>query len=333
MSIECARHALNGVSMGTRWSALVDAPSLDAPDALQAALAQAVEQVDGQMSTWKPESDLMRLNAARPQVWVHLPPQLLQVLATALEIGRASSGAFDIGLGDLVDAWGFGAAASDPDSIRIQLGQGRPPVHQLLEIEPARGRARKHRAVQLDLSGIAKGYAVDRMMAVIESRGIGCALVGLDGELRAKGVQADGTPWTVAIERPDYEIRAPISMIELVDASVATSGDYRRWVEVGGMRLSHTMDARIGGPLRNQVASVTVLADTCMEADAWATALMVMGETAGVRVAEARGLSALYILRAGASLVQRACGTVFSASRKASRARTRIVRDGHGYER
>ena len=311
MSIELTRHALNGPTMGTRWSALVHAPASIDHDRLRAALARAVDEIDCQMSTWKPDSDLMRMNAAPPGLWVDLPPALMRVLAKGLEIGRASNGAFDIGLGDLTNAWGFGPQAADAGTIRAHLGQSRPPAHDVLELDAARCRARKRGTLRLDLSGIAKGYGVDRMMAVIERFGIASALVSLDGELRAKGVQADGRPWTVAIEKPDYEMRAPISVLTLQDAAVATSGDYRHWVDAGRMRLSHTMDARTGGPLNNRVASVTVLADTCMEADAWATALMVMGEAAGAAFADAQGLNALYILRTKSGLAQHPVGAVF----------------------
>ena len=319
MSTDLVRYALNGPTMGTRWSALVDAPASTAHDALRDALAGVVDQVDRQMSTWKPDSDLMRMNAAPPGVWVDLPPALMQVLAKGLEIGRASNGAFDIGVGDLVDAWGFGPQAADPEAIRAHLGRSRPPAHELLELDAARCRARKHGRLRLDLSGIAKGYAVDRMMAAIESLGIASALVSLDGELRAKGVQADGRPWAVAVERPDYEMRAPMSVLTLQDAAVATSGDYRHWVDVGRARLSHTMNPRTGGPLSNGVASVTVLAKTCMEADAWATALMVMGAAAGAVFAEARGLNALYIVRTGSGLAQHPVGPVFAPGRSDGR--------------
>jgi thiamine biosynthesis lipoprotein len=311
MSIETTRYALNGPTMGTRWSALVHAPASIDPDGLRAALARAVDEIDYQMSTWKTDSDLMRMNAAHPGLWVDLPPALMRVLGKGLEIGRASNGAFDIGLGDLTNAWGFGPQAADTGAIRAHLGQGRLSAHDLLELDAEGYRARKHGNLQLDLSGIAKGYGVDRMMAVIERFGIASALVGLDGELRAKGVRADGRLWTVAIEKPDYEMRAPISVLTLQDAAVATSGDYRHWVDAGQMRLSHTMDARTGGPLNNRVASVTVLADTCMEADAWATALMVMGEADGAAFADAKGLNALYILRTRSGLVQHRIGAVF----------------------
>jgi thiamine biosynthesis lipoprotein len=307
------RLALDGATMGTRWSVQIYAPASAAGNTLRIALAEAVNQVDEQMSTWKPDSDLMRMNAAPPGVWVDLPSALVQVLARGLEIGRASDGAFDIGLGDLINAWGFGPQPADPAVIRAHLGKSRAPAHDVLELEPARCRARKHGRLQLNLSGIAKGYGVDQMMAVIARFGITSALVSLDGELRAKGVQADGRPWTVAIEKPDYETRSPLSVLTLQDAAVATSGDYRHWVNVGRMRLSHTMDVHAGGPLNNGVASVTVLADTCMEADAWATALLVMGKTAGTAFAKARGLNALFIMRSGRGLVQCPVGPVFAS--------------------
>jgi thiamine biosynthesis lipoprotein len=315
MSTDLVRHALNGPTMGTRWAALLDASATIDAEKLRSALAEAADRVDREMSTFKPESDLMRLNAAPPGVWVDLPTGLTEVLAQGLEIGRASDGAFDVGLGDLVDAWGFGPRTADPDAIRARLGRGRPPAHELLDLEVRRGKIRKRAGVQLDLSGIAKGYAVDRMVQAIERFGIASALVSLDGELRAIGTQANGRPWTIAVEEPVYEARAAMSVLTLQDVAVATSGDYRHWVDIGGRRLSHTMDARTGGPLNNGVASVTVLAPTCTEADAWATALMVMGPDKGVAFAAAHGLNALYILRTRDGLVRRPAGTIFAPER------------------
>ena len=148
----------------------------------------------------------------------------------------------------------------------------------MLELDHAAQRLRKSAAVTLDLSGIAKGFAVDQMIAVLARFGIEHALVGLDGELRAIGQRPEGLPWAVALEKPDYEVRAPLSMLELHDGALATSGSYRHWVDLGTQRLSHTMDPARGGPVLGAAASVTVLADTCMDADAWATAFMVMGK-------------------------------------------------------
>ncbi|MCX7347420.1 MAG: FAD:protein FMN transferase, partial [Alphaproteobacteria bacterium] len=148
-SIELSRHALNGATMGTRWSALFFAePAFDVAT-LQHALQFAVTEVDVQMSTWKPDSDLMRVNRAAVGEWIDAPPMLIEVLRLGLVIGRASDGAFDIGLGDAVTAWGFGPEPAAADSIRIALSTRRRPSSEVLEIEE--GRLRKRSAVTLDL--------------------------------------------------------------------------------------------------------------------------------------------------------------------------------------
>lgn len=301
--------------MGTRWSALLYAPPEADIPALDIALARAVGRVDHQMSTWKPDSDLMRLNAASPGTWVSLPRELMRVLAKGLEIGRLSGGAFDVGVGRLVDAWGFGSAGSvpDKDAIRAALHERPPPTHTVLELDAPGARARKHGRFDLDLSGIAKGFAVDEMSRTMKAFGIRDALVGLDGELEASGTRPDGTPWRIAVEKPDYELRSPLGIIELQDAAVATSGDYRHWIEVGGTRLSHTMDRSRGGPADNGIASVSVVAPTCMEADAWATALMVLGPTDGKALARKYGFDALIVERSGVALRQTGIGRTFEA--------------------
>ena len=305
-----ARQVLSGPAMGTRWSATLDAaPALDSA-ALERALAAAVREVDEQMSPWKPESDLSRLNRAAPGAWVDLPPAITQVLAHALEVCRASDGAFDPAVGALVDAWGFGAArdAPDPQAIRAATSAGARPAHRWLELDAPARRARKHAPMQLDLCGIAKGYAVDRMTAVLQAHGVAHALAALDGELRALGPQGGGAPWAVALESPSHDRRAVHGVIELADLAVATSGDYRHWLQAGGARLSHTMDGRSSAPVRNDVASVTVLARDCISADAWATALLVAGAGAGMALAQRMGLEALWLLRREGGLVELGLG-------------------------
>ena len=297
MSTDPVRHALNGPTMGTRWSALFfAAPGFDVAP-VQAALQQAVAEVDDQMSTWKPDSDLMRLNAAPVGAWVALPERLSHVLRLGLAIGKISGGAFDIGMGDAVRAWGFGAEAADENGIRTAMAADRSPAHELLELDG--GRARKHAPLALDLNAIAKGYGVDRLAEVLSGFGITDALVGIDGEMRAMGLRPDGEAWSIAIETPDPYRRAPHSILALHDAAVATSGDYRHWVDVQGHRLSHTMNPARGAPLLRGPASVTVVARTCAEADAWATALMVLGPERGHASAEKNGLDALMLFRNG----------------------------------
>jgi thiamine biosynthesis lipoprotein len=269
-------------------------------------LAAAVEQVDDQMSPWKPDSDIMRLNRAPVDDWVQLPAEMLEVLVCALDTCRLSAGAFDPGVGALVDAWGFGAARDSPDPAVIRAASRVPgrPAHELLELDRLAGRARKHAPMHLDLCGIAKGYAVDQMAAVMRTHGVAHALVSLDGELRACGAQAGGRPWAVALESPQVGRRAGHGVIELADVAVATSGDYRHWVQVGGARVSHTMDGRRAAPVSNAVASVTVLAPDCTSADAWATALLVAGPAEGLAMAQRMKLEALFLLRREQRLVE-----------------------------
>ena len=305
------RHALNGETMGTRWSALFHKPAEFDVAPVAAAMAAAVTEVDRQMSTWKSDSDLMRLNAALPGVWVECPEHLMIVLETAISIGRASGGAFDIGVGDVVSAWGFGPAEADPARIQTVLSEARYPAHDSLELDLSGRRVRKSAPVTLDLSGIAKGYGVDRLTDVARRFEISDALLSIDGELRGIGLQPDGAPWSIAIEDPDYSTRKAMAIVALEDAAVATSGDYRHWIEVGTKRLSHTMDPSRGGPLARSPASVTVIAETCMAADAWATALMVKGSREGVELARQMQLNALFVERDGDGLRQTPVGPLF----------------------
>ena len=313
MSTDLVRHALNGPTMGTGWSALFHASSGFGTGAAHAALQAAVDEVDAQMSTWQPDSDLMRLNRAPVGAWVTIPGCLLDVIRLGLNVGRASGGAFDIGVGDAVTAWGFGPAEASPDRIRCAMQARRMPAHDALEIDGARGRKRV--PIALDLNGVAKGYGVDRLAGILGGFGIRDALVGIDGEMRAMGLRPDGEAWTVAVEEPDRERRAPHSILTLQDCAVATSGDYRHRVEVQGRHLSHTMDPTRGAPVLDPPASVTVVAPTCAEADAWATALMVLGPDKGEELAQWLGLDALFLLRGEAdSIRSRRIGGLFGGA-------------------
>jgi thiamine biosynthesis lipoprotein len=313
------RLKLSGPAMGARWALSCD-DSVDRPDALSEELAAAAARVEDQMSPWKPDSDLCRLNRAPPGTWLALPQDLLHVLRSALDMHRLSDGAFDPALGDLVDAWGFGAARAEPDAAAIRAARQarRPDSSQALELDLGRGRLRKHAQVQVDLCGIAKGHAVDAMAAVLRRHGVAHALLALDGELRALGSQADGRPWAVALERPQHGRRAVHGVIELADLALATSGDYRRCLRVGSLRPAHSMDGRRGMPVDNGVASVTVLASACMHADAWATALLVAGSGRGLALAQRHGLDALWLLRREDALVELGSGRFAACAPTAS---------------
>ncbi|CUH80579.1 FAD:protein FMN transferase [Tropicibacter naphthalenivorans] len=310
MSTDPTRHALNGRAMGTRWSALFFAPPRVDPAPIQAALQTAVTEIDAQMSTYKADSALMRLNAMPVGEWAEIPAHLARVLDLGVRIGRASGGAFDIGLGDAALAWGFGPAEASPDAIREAMQVVRVPATEALELEGT--RVRKTAPIALDLNGIAKGYGVDRLAETLLAHGVTDALVGIDGELRALGLRPDGQPWGIAVEAPDDTRRAAQSVLTLENAAVATSGDYRHWVEVQGRRLSHTMDPARGAPLLASPASVSVVAGSCAEADAWATALMVLGAEKGAACARKRGLNALFLIRSAQGIAATGVGALFA---------------------
>ncbi|MFJ5235892.1 FAD:protein FMN transferase [Pseudomonas neuropathica] len=301
MSTEVQRYSLNGETMGTRYTALFYADAGIATDEIGRCLAQAVDRVDQQMSTWRADSDLNRLNVAPEQEWLAVPKELITVLAAALRVSQQSSGAFDIAVGDLVDAWGFGPGEQSvtEQAVASASARTRLSASAALMVDLQRKQVRKRAPLHLDLNGIAKGFGVDELARCLEGFGITRYLVGIDGEMRARGLKPDAQPWIVAIEKPCRGVREVMGVMELSDAAIATSGDYRHWIDVCGQTYAHTMNPVTGAPLRNALAAVSVVAASCMLADAWATALLVLGEIEGPRLAQERGMDALFVLHDG----------------------------------
>jgi len=279
---------LTGPTMGTTWSLQYEG---DADIAhLQSSLQKAVQEVDDQMSTWTTSSNLMQFNAAPCGEWIALPHHLMTVLAAGQEMTRLTNGAFEMNLGDAVQAWGFSAAQIDLSAIRA--ASAAYWLSSLATLELDQTRARKTAPLSLDLSGIAKGYGVDRLAEIARDFGLN-ALCEIDGELRALGDR----PWPIAIQSPDTHSCVTHSYVTLTDGALATSGDYRHFVMVKGQRLSHTIDPRRRAPVIAAPASVTVMAATCMQADAMATALLVMGADEGLDFAKSQAISALFLIR------------------------------------
>ena len=303
------RFSLNGQTMGTRFTALFYAkPDLD-EEKLGNSLQMSVDRVDQQMSTWKPESDLCRLNNAPLGEFIALPPLMAKVLGQGLQIEAMTQGAFDMNVGTEVAASGFGASAGQPV---VENRNERRSASQSLDLQENLLLVRKLLPVNLDLSGIAKGFGVDELARCLERAGIQSYLVGIDGEMRAKGRKPDGDCWAVALERPVDGVREVMGVVELENQAIATSGDYRHFRIVDGKRISHTIDPRTGLPLSNDVASVSVIAPNCMEADALATALMVMGPEDGPAFAREHRINALFLVRAGQGFEEIAVGRHFA---------------------
>ncbi|MBK5930111.1 FAD:protein FMN transferase ApbE [Halochromatium salexigens] len=290
---------LRGSTMGTNYSVQIVEPSaaLDR-DALAEQINARLADITTLMSTYQPGSELSRFNNADVTEWFLVSPELEAVVEAAQAVSEASAGAFDVTVGPLVNLWGFGPSPRIedlPSAGDIQAARARVGWRQL-EVQAQPPALRKSRPdLYVDLSAIAKGYAVDQLAGLVESHGIVDYLVEIGGELRGRGVNGHGEPWRIAIERPDAGQRAVFQVVALRDLGMATSGDYRNFVEIDGQRYSHTIDPATGRPVGHRLASVTVLADDCMQADAWATALLVLGPERGLALAEQRGLAALFI--------------------------------------
>jgi len=294
-------HALSGRSMGTTWSArIVMEGGANSPTV---ALQTALDQVVAQMSHWEDDSDLARYNAAAAGTWQQLPADFFKVLRYALSVAQASDGAYDPCAGALVERWGFGAR------YRHEEEGFMPPSHeQVAELQRRAGwrelqlderglRALQPGGVHLDLSSVAKGFAVDQLARCLDARGVHHYLVEAGGELRGSGVKPDGEPWWVELEDVPASEGAIPTVAALHGLALATSGDYLRFYERDGVRAAHTIDPRSGYPVDNGVASVSVLHAECMAADALSTALTVMGPEAGLRFAEQNDIAARFLLR------------------------------------
>ena len=294
-----------GASMGTTWSAQV-ATDTRTQAALAGQLQRELDQVVAEMSHWELDSNLGRYNCAPVGSWHRLPASFAQVMAYALDVAEATQGAYDPCAGALVNAWGFGARQRydepgyyAPATAAIDALLARHD-RQRVQFDRAQRRLLQPGGVQLDLSSVAKGFAVDQLARRLDALGLHHYLVEVGGELRGAGVKPDGTPWWVTLEGVPGSADTDPVVVALHGLAVATSGDYRRYHAHAGWRASHTLDPRTGHPIRNDVASVTVIHAECMAADALSTALSVLGAQAGLAYAEQHGIAARFLVRAGA---------------------------------
>lgn len=287
---------LLGHTMGTRWSVRLWGALLPPLSRLREGIQAVLDDTVAQMSTWEPTSALCAYNRAPAGAWVPLPAAFAEVMRCALEVARTSDGAADPTIGPLVDLWGFGPPGPMPCPPASEaLSQARRRVGwQRLHFE--QGRLLQPGGVALDLSWIAKGHATDRVARWLREAGVAHALIDVGGELRAMGHRTDGQPWHVQVTLPGTEDHTG-PVLGLRDLAVATSGDGLRHVIHAGRRYGHTLDPRTGAPVTHSLASVTVIHDHCMQADAWATALTVLGPEAGPALARRLHLSALFVAR------------------------------------
>lgn len=283
---------LGGATMGTGWRLrLVSSPTLDLL-ALHAAILARLDGIIAEMSQWEHGSHLSRFNRLGAGGWADLPPDFATVIACALRIAEESDGAFDPTLGRAAALLGYGAGIPADDDLAAAHGESG---WRKLGFDPAARRLRQPGGLWLDLSGIAKGYAVDAIADLLAAQGVRHFLIEIGGELVGRGLRPDGEPWWVALEVPPGTTLTPFH-IALHDMAVATSGDYRRG--------AHTIDPASGQALPVSVVSTSVVHGSAMPADAWATALTVLGPERGMAMAAERGLAARIVAREGDAVTE-----------------------------
>lgn len=292
--------------MGTTWHvSYVEPQKKPAPEDLERAIGDLLESINQEMSTYLPESQISRFNRFGTNAWFQTTPAFFEVLTMALEVGRHSEGAYDITVAPLVDLWGFGPgkqvfsppSQEDIDVLMPRIGQDN------IRLDREHYGVMKLSELSLDVSSLAKGYAVDQVADLLLEQGINRFMVEVGGEIRLSGLSGRGDAWRIAIERPDSAGRSVDAAISLTDVAVATSGDYRNYFEVNGERYSHMIDPRTGHPISHDLVSVTVVHPECMIADAWATALAVLGAERAMSVAQEHELAVYFIRRVGDELV------------------------------
>ena len=269
-------------------------------EAVRQAIEVPLKRVDASMSTYRADSDIGRLNLAPHTDWLPIAPETARVMQHAIDIGRRSEGGYDVTVGALVNLWGFGPEwrpAAVPDPNQIAAAKARTGLDKI-EVRIAPPAARKQvPGLLVDLSSIAEGFAVDLISEALEQLGINNYCVEVGGEIRTSGHNVRGLRWQIAVETPVAGQRSAQRIVPLSGQSLATSGDYRNYFEEEGVRYCHILDPRTGHPIRHPLASVTVVADNCTRADAWATALMVAGPEQGFRLAVKENLAAFFIIR------------------------------------
>lgn len=290
--------------MGTTFHITVSRP----PDglahngeALQAEVDELLQRINQGLSTYIADSELNLFNRSASAQWVEVSADLWTVTEVSAEVFEKSRGAFDPTLGPLVRLWGFGVDGRPqtlPSTDQISPLLERQGMNHL-ERDSDSLRLRKQVELELDYSAVAKGYAVDQVADLLVSKSIKDFMVEIGGEIKVQGLSPRGDHWRLAIERPDGSMGVPYQAISFTDAAVATSGDYRNFYDRDGRRVSHTLNPSTGQPIVHNGRSVTVIHADAAVADAWATALNVLGPEAGFEVAQEQGLAVFFIAAAG----------------------------------
>jgi len=301
VNINKTKTLLQGKTMGTRYHvAVVHSKQTDiSQEALKTNIDDLLESLNQQVSTYIPSSQISQFNLSENTEWIKVDKDFFDIVQASQGVSIVSEGAFDISISPLVDVWGFGVEKRDDVPRASQIQESITHIgYQLLELNPEQQSLRKtHNKLRIDLSAIAKGFAVDKVSALLNEKGFPNHLVEIGGELRVSGFSQADKKWRIAVEQPDLTTTIAQYGLEITNRAVATSGDYRNYFVENGVRRSHIIDPKTGYPIKHNLASVTVLHESTMLADAYATALLVMGENKGKTFAEENNLDVLMIIR------------------------------------
>ncbi|MEX0284796.1 MAG: FAD:protein FMN transferase [Paracoccaceae bacterium] len=290
---------LSGQTMGTTYNVVATGDSVSEGE-VQSAIDAALARVNAQMSNWDAGSEISTFNARLDTDSVTMSPELAEVMQAAEAVHQASEGTFDTTMGPLIELWGFGAPGKRemPDDAAIAAALQRSGHGNTLQVG-ATGLQKRQGEAQVYLAAIGKGYGADLVGRALEDLGITDYMVEIGGDLYASGRNPDGQPWQIGIESPNAHDRGMLDVIGVSGAGLASSGDYRNYFERDGKRYSHVIDPRTGRPVTHHTASATVLADNAMLADAWATAMLILGSERGLEVADAQGIAVMFVDRDG----------------------------------
>ncbi len=290
---------LHGKTMGTTYNIKYTGQNIQlTQQEMQAEIDRRLEEVNDQMSTYRPTSELSLFNQQEAGVKFDVSPALITVVQEAVRLNKLTLGAVDVTVGPLVNLWGFGPEARPEMVPTEEQIKEKKAVIGVDKFSLGNHSLTKHVAgLYVDLSTIAKGYGVDVVVDYVESLGIENYMVEIGGELKVKGKNAQGVAWRIAIEKPDQVGHSMQKVIEPNGMAVATSGDYRNFFEKEGVRYSHIIDPKTGKPIQHKVASITVLAPSCMTADGLATGLMVLGEEKGLEIANQHNIPAYMLVK------------------------------------
>lgn len=290
--------SFSGPTMGTTYTVkFYTTESLDSPWSLKDEVDEVLVKINRLMSTYDPDSELSRFNKKAAGSSVEISDEMAYVMDKALLISEMSQGRFDVTVGPLVNLWGFGPGKHTdevPDDAAIEQARARVG-YEKLELDG--NELSKSADLYVDLSSIAKGYGVDQIAERLESFGVSSYLVEVGGEIRTAGVKPDGSPWRIAIESPNGGHNVAQKVLNVENVAVATSGDYRNYFEVKGVRYSHTIDPETGRPITHRLVSVTVIEKTTTMADGLATAITVLGPEAGLKFANEHGVAAYMLVK------------------------------------